>query len=305
MSNAAFSVARDMIRSRRRPIKVIQRDLSGMTVALTGGTDGMGCVAARRLVEMKATLYLLGRNPEKTARTVESLNRLVGEERAFAVACDLASLASVRAGAASLLEMCPRIDLLINCAGMNTSQKTMSVDGYDMNWVVNYLGAYVLTTLLLERIRASTPARIVNLSSAMSRMGRIDFDDLQLTRGWSGVKAYAQAKLATNIATVAMARHLADTGVAVHALNPGFIRTSLLRDLKGMYRIGQAFMRWMASPPEVGAERILRVALDPEYDGLSGRFFDEDTLRPSGENAPDEDTLERLWALSQEVVHGT
>ena len=302
MFDDARGLARDMFRSRRRAVTTVRRDLAGMTAVFTGGTDGMGRIAAMQLVEMKASVYLLGRDPEKTARTVEALNRLAGEERAFAVACDLASLASVRACAATLLEACPRIDLLVNCAGINTRRRQVTEDGHEMHWAVNYLGPFLLTALLLGRIRASAPARIVNLSSAMARFGRLHFDDLQLTRGWSTLAAYGQAKLATNMATVALARRLKGTGVTVNVLNPGFIRTALLRDLKGAMRAWQLIMRWLASPPEVGAERILRVALAPEYDGVSGRFVDEDELRPADENPPDEDAIERLWALSEQAA---
>ena len=304
MFDVAFSVARDMIRSRRRPVTAVRRGLSGMTAVFTGGTDGMGRVAAMRLVEMGATLHLPGRDPEKTRCAVEALNRLAGEERAFAADCDLASLKSVRACATGLLEVCPRIDLLVNCAGINTRQRTVSPDGYELNWAVNHLGPFVLTALLLERIRASAPARIVNLSSAMVRAGRIDFDDLQLTRGWSSLKGYAQAKLALNGTTVALARRLENTGVTVNALNPGFVRTALLRDFRGATRIWQVIMSRVASPPEVGAERIVRVAVSPEYESVSGRFFDEDKLCPPGAHVPDDDAIERLWELSQEAVRG-
>lgn len=302
MFDVAWSVARDMFRARRRPVTTVRRDLAGTTVVFTGGTDGMGRVAAMRLVEMGATLHLLGRDPEKTRRAVEALNRLAGEERAFAAACDLASLASVRACAATLLEACPSINLLVNCAGINTRRRRLSPDGHELNWAVNHLGPFVLTALLLERIRASAPARIVNLSSAMVRAGSIDFDDLQLTRDWSSLKGYAQAKLAMNGTTVALARRLEGSGVTVNALNPGFIRTALLRDFRGAMRIWQLIMHRVASPPEVGAERIVRVALSPEYEGVSGRFFDEDTLCPPGAHTPDNDAIERLWTLSQEAV---
>jgi len=304
MFDVAWSVARDMFRARRRPVTTVRRDLAGTTVVFTGGTDGMGRVAAMRLVEMGATLHLPGRDPEKTRYAVEALNRLAGEERVFAADCDLASLKSVRACAAGLLEVCPRIDLLVNCAGINMRQRTVSPDGYELNWAVNHLGPFVLTALLLERIRASAPARIVNLSSAMVRAGRIDFEDLQLTRGWSSLKGYARAKLALNGTTVALARRLENTGVTVNALNPGFVRTALLRDFRGAMRIWQVIMSRAASPPEVGAERIVRVAVSPEYESVSGRFFDEDKLCPPGAHVPDDDAIERLWELSQKAVQG-
>ena len=302
MWKAAADTAREMLCARKRPLTVTRRDLSGMRVVFTGATDGMGRLAAQRLAEMKATVYALGRNPSKTARTASDFNRLAGEERAFAVPCDLASLDSVRECADRLLEACPRIDVLVNCAGINTPRRLMTADGHEMNWSVNYLGAALLTERLLGRMRESAPARIVNLTSAMTRFGSIRFDDLQLTSGWSTLAAYAQAKLATNMATIAMALRLDGSGVAVNALNPGFIRTSLLRHYTGAKRASQLLMRWLASPPAVGAERILRLAVSPELEGVTGKIFHEDEARPPVGGETDEAAIERLRALTQDVL---
>jgi NAD(P)-dependent dehydrogenase (short-subunit alcohol dehydrogenase family) len=262
----------------------------------------MGRVAAQRLAEMNATLYILGRNPEKTRRVVDDLNRLTEEERAFGISCDLASLASVRACAAALLETCPSIDLLVNCAGTAVWERKISPDVFEMNWAVNYLGPFLLTGLLLDRIKESAPARIVHLSSAMESSGHIHFDDLQLTCNWTALKAVAQAKLATNMATIALARRLEGTGVTVNALHPGLIRTAPMRDVRGWIRVCQPLMRWFASPPEVGAERIIRVALAAEYEDVTGRYVYEDGIRPPNGEALDDAAVERLWLLSEEAV---
>ena len=302
MSSSRIGMFLDMFRARKHPVESVQRDLTGMTVVFTGGTDGMGRVAVGRLAKMNATLFILGRNPEKTARTVDELNRLVGEERASGLTCDLGSLASVRTCAATLLEQGPRINLLVNCAGANIYERTVNSDGYEMNWAVNYLGPYLLTHLLLDSIRESAPARIVNLSSATEIWGRIHFGDLQLTRNWSLFKSYAQAKLATNMATIALARRLEGTGVTVNALNPGFIRTALLRDITGIQKISRPVMNRFASPPEVGAERILTVALSPRYDSVSGKYIYEDAIRPPNKEALDDAIVERLWPLTQEAI---
>ena len=290
-------------RHRRHPVETVQRDLSGVTVVFTGGTDGMGRAAVGRLAQMNANLHILGRNPEKTARTVDELNRSNGAGRAVAAACDLSSLSSIRDCAGTLLRRCPRIDVLINCAGVNSWERSVSADGYEMNWAVNYLGPFLLTQLLLERIKASAPARIVNLSSETENVGHIHFDDLQLARNWTALKSYAQAKLATNMATIALARRLEGTGVTVNTLNPGFIRTALLRDVDGVQAIGKPLMNWLASPPEVGAERILTVALSPTYERVSGQFVSEDAIRQPNREALDDAAVERLWALSLEATH--
>ena len=289
--------------NRRYPVEAVQRDLSGAHVVFTGGTDGMGRVAVGRLAQMNANLHILGRNPEKTARTVDELNRLNNGGRAFALPCDLSSLSSVRDCASTLLEQCPRIDVLVNCAGVNSWERRVSADGHEMNWAVNYLGPFLLMQLLLERIKASAPARIVNLSSETEVIGHIHFDDLQLARNWTALRSYAQAKLATNMATIALARRLDGMSVTVNALNPGFIRTALLREIKGVKRIWKPLMNWLASPPEVGAERILTVALSPRYEGVSGQYVNEDAVRQPNKEALDDAVVERLWALSQEAAH--
>ena len=302
MSGGRLGMYLSTLRTRRHPAETVQRDLTGMRVVFTGGTDGMGHLAVRRLAQMNATLHIVGRNPEKTAQTVDDLNRVAGTARAVGVECDLGSLASVRACASTLLEQCPRIDLLVNCAGILVLERTLSPDGYELTWAVNYLGPFLLTQLLLDRIRESAPARIVHLSSSAAGAGRIHFDDLQLAHDWSGLKAYSQSKLATNMATRALARRLDGTGVTVNALHPGFTRTALVRDATGMGRLWRLMMKTFASPPEVAAERIVTVAVSPQYDGVSGQYVYEDAVRQHDRKALDDAAVERLWSLSQEFV---
>ena len=290
------------LRKRRRPADTIQRDLTGMRIVFTGGTDGMGYLAVRRLAQMNATLFIVGRNTEKTAATVDELNRLAGTARASGVECDLGSLTDVRACAATLLDRCPRIDLLVNCAGAMMWERTLSPDGFEMTWAVNYLGPHLLTQLLLDRLTESTPARIVHVSSSAASTGRIHFDDLQLTHNWGSLKAYSQAKLATNMATRALAGRIEGTGVTVNALHPGFTKTSLVRDAKGLRRLWRPLMKVFAAPAEVAAERILTVALSPRYDGMSGQYVYEDAVRRHDPRALDDAAVERLWALSEESV---
>ena len=291
-----------VLRRRSRAAEAVQRDLTGMRVALTGGTDGMGYLAARRMAQMNASLFILGRNAEKTARTVEELNRLSGSASAVGVECDLASLASVRACAAALLEQCPRIDLLVNCAGVIVWKRALSPDGYEMTWAVNYLGPHLLTQLLLDRLRESAPSRIVHLSSSAASSGRIHFDDIQLTRNWGALKAYSQSKLATNMATRALARRLEGSEVTVNALHPGLTRTALTRDARGMMRVFGLVLKVFGSPPEVASERILSAALSERYDGVNGQYIYEDAVRQHDRQALDDAAVEHLWSLSEESV---
>ncbi len=283
----------------------LKKDLTNKTIVFTGGTDGMGKVAVQKLAKMGATIMLLGRSKEKTLRVVSELNKIANKENTHYVPCDLASQKSIRNAAETILEKCPRIDLLINCAGAQTgAERKVTNDGYETNWAINHLGPFLLTNLLLERIEESAPARIVNLSSATEKSGHIHFEDLQLAENWSVFKAYPQAKLAMNICTRKMARELEGSGVTVNALNPGFIKSNLLRDLKGWTAlIGVPYMFFFASKPEVGANRILRVALSDEYENISGKFVYEDVVRNPNPEALDDSIVERVWKISKEQVN--
>ena len=216
---------------------------------------------------------------------------------------DLASQASIRNAANIILEQCPRIDLLINCAGMNAGERRVTEDGMEMSWAVNHLAPFFLNQLLLERLKASAPSRIVNLSSATEQRGHIHLEDIQLTKRWSTFRSYTQAKLAMNMCTRKLAKELEGSGVTVNALNPGFIKTNLLRSLKGWESIvGVPYMFFFASKPEVGADRILRVALSDEYQNVSGKFVYEDKIKDPNPEALNDELVERVWDISNKHI---
>jgi len=224
----------------------LQTDLHGKTVVFSGGTDGMGKTAVEKLAKLGARIMLLGRSKEKTMAVVKEINEMAQHTDGDAVhyvPCDLACQKSIRTAASIILEKCSRIDLLINCAGMNSGIRKVTEDGLEMSWAVNHLAPFLLSNLLLDRLKESSSsmassARIVNLSSASEKYGHIHFEDIQLEKsGWSTIKSYSQAKLAMNMCTRKMAKELLSSGsthnVFVNALNPGFINSNLLRDLSG------------------------------------------------------------------------
>ena len=278
------------------------KNLAGKTVVFTGGTDGMGRVAVQMLYNMGADVVLLGRTEAKGMAVADEIRSSDGPGTISFEVCDLASMQSVRACADRVLAVHDRIDILVNCAGANVAERTVTDEGFEFAWAVNYLGPFLLTTLLLERLKRSAPARIVNLSSDTEALGHLDFGDLQTEHDWSPLKSYAQAKLAVNAFTIDLARKLEGTGVTVNALNPGFINSNLLRDLKGIQGLFRGIMRLFASPPEVGADRIVRLAVSSAYQGRTGEFVSEDTIEAPNPEALDPTVREELTGVSESAV---
>ncbi len=292
----------DTFLARQSTAMVPNHDLTGKTVVFTGGTDGMGRVAVERLASMGADICLLGRNMTKTQRVASELGAAGHQGRCTVVGCDLGSLDSVRKAASDILKQCGRINFLINCAGANISERTLTPEGYEMNFVVNYLGPFLLTELLLDRARATPSARIVNLTSATQKMGHLDFDDLHRERNWSLFVTYAQAKLCMIMHARDVAGRLDGSDVTINCLNPGYIRSSLTRNVKGWERVFVTLFGRLAAPTWVGGERIVAAALDSRYDGVSGQFIHEDVLRPPNPEALDSTKAARLLALSREMT---
>ena len=292
----------DTFLARKTMDRVPNRDLKGTTVVFTGGTDGLGRVAVDRFAEMGAGICLFGRNLPKTRRVLDDLTA-AGHRGPFSIVeCDMGSLDQVRGAAEQVLAQHERIDYLINCAGANTPERRLSADGYEMNFAVNYLGPFLLTELLLERIRATPSARIINLASATQEVARLNFDDLQLEAGWSLLQSYARAKLCMIMHGRDVARRLEGSGVSINCLNPGYIRTNLLRGTKGFERLFATLFGGLAAPAWVGGERIIAAALDQDYAGVSGKFIYEDMLLDPNPLALDDAKVARLMDISRRMA---
>jgi len=261
--------------------------LHGKTALITGSTDGVGWVVASRLGQAGARVLIHGRDQQRGERVVAAVNAAGGT--AEFLAADFASLAEVRRLADSVRKTETRLDILINNAGIGTAgaARLTSNDGHELRFAVNYLAGFLLTYLLLPLMRQSTPARIVNVSSAGQQA--IDFDDVMLTRGFSGSRAYCQSKLAQIMFTIDLARELAASGVIVNALHPAtYMDTAMVR------RAGVTPM----STVEQGAEAIMQLAVSPAVEGRSGRYFNGLNETRANAQAYDDAARQKLRALS-------
>jgi NAD(P)-dependent dehydrogenase (short-subunit alcohol dehydrogenase family) len=266
-------------------------NLDGKTALVTGSTDGVGRVVAQRLAAAGARVLIHGRDAERGRRAVADISKAGGT--AEFLPADIGSLAEVRRLADTVRQQETRLDVLINNAGIGTAgaSRQTSADGHELRLAVNYLAGFLLTRLLLPLIQASMPARIVNVSSAGQQA--LDFDDIMLTRAYSGRRAYCQSKLAQIMFTLDLAQELAGSGVTVNALHPAtYMDTAMVR---------RAGVTPMSSVDE-GAEAILNLAASPDLATRSGRYFNGLREARADRQAYDDAARRRLMEISLELT---
>ena len=282
-------------------------DMQGKTVVVTGANSGIGLETAAALAAMGARVIVTARNADKGRAAVAAIaQRAGGEAQVQLVVFDLADLSSVRRGAGEILEQAPRVDVLVNNAGLVLSERTETVDGFEATFGTNHLGPFLLTNLLLERIRASAPARIVNVASTAHNAARkgMPFDDLQSEKKYATMRVYGQSKLANILFTLELARRLEGSGVTANSLHPGTVRTGYGAD--GDARGLLAFGIKIASPfflsPAKGARTSVYLASDPAVAGVSGQYFVKCKAKQPKRWARDPEAARRLWQVSEDLV---
>jgi NAD(P)-dependent dehydrogenase (short-subunit alcohol dehydrogenase family) len=267
--------------------------MTGRTVLVTGATDGLGRALAARLVDAGATVLVHGRNPERIAATVDELRRAAGADgRVRSYRADFASLAPVRDMADELVAAEPRLDVLVNNAGIGTNvpggeERMESADGYELRFAVNYLAGHLLTERLLDLLERSAPARVVNVASAGQMP--LDFGDLMLERGYDGVRAYCQSKLAQIMQAISLSERLDPARITANALHPAtYMPTKIVPS--------------PISTLEEGVEATFRLVADDSLSGVSGHYFDGTHEAAAYPQAYDPDARARLAATSNELI---
>jgi len=281
-------------------------DMTGKTVVVTGGNSGIGRETALALATAGARVVITARDASRGDAAVSAIRSASGNEQIEVAVFDLADMASVRSGASQLLALCDRIDVLVNNAGLVLSERHETPDGFESTFAINHLGPFLLTTLLLERVKQSVPARIVNVASTAHKGARrgLDFDDLQSSRRYSGMQVYSKSKLANIHFTTALARRLASTGVTVNCLHPGTVATGYGRDgdAKGMLALGIKIASPFFLTAEKGARTSIYLASSPEVSQVTGKYFVKCKQRRPSKAARDDAAADRLWEVSEDLV---
>jgi retinol dehydrogenase-14 len=279
------------------------RPMAGRTVLVTGGTGGIGRATALGLAAMGAHLAITGRDRGRAEDAAREI-RAAGGGQVDVFVADLSAQSEVRALAEEALQRLSRIDVLVNNAGGYWNTRHVTADGLERTFALNYLAPFLLTSLLLGRLKQSAPARVVTVSSNVQAMGRIDFDDLQGERSYSGARAYNQSKLANVLFTYELARRLQATSVTANALHPGVVRTSFGAEDPGrVQRLFTPFMRPFMKTPAQGAATSIHLAAAPALEQMTGRYFANSKPRKSAKRSYDEAAAARLWHVSTDLVH--
>jgi NAD(P)-dependent dehydrogenase (short-subunit alcohol dehydrogenase family) len=274
----------------------------GKTVLVTGSTGGIGRATAVGLAMMGAHLAIAGRQRGSIEFAAAEIGAAGGGQVETFVA-DLSSQAEVRRMAAEVLERLPRIDVLVNNVGGYWNTRQVTVDGLELTFALNHLAPFLLTNLLLDRLEHSAPARVVTVSSKAHTSGRIDFDDLQGERSYSGARAYSQSKLANVLFTAELARRLQATSVTANALHPGVVRTSFGAEDPGrVQRLFTPYMRRFMKSPDEGATTSIHLSTAPELDQVTGRYFADKEPKKSSKRSYEEIAAARLWQVSADLV---
>ena len=276
--------------------------MQGRTCVVTGATSGIGFETAQALLRRGARLVLVARSRGKAEDAVTMLTAATGQRDVTVVQGDLGVQADVRRVAAELLACCPRIDVLVNNAGVVNLERRLTVDGIEETLAVNHLGYYLLTRLLLERLLGSAPARIVNVASDAHRFARVDLDDLQGVHRYRALRVYGRSKGCNILFSYELARRLAGTGVTVNCCHPGAVRTGLGQNngrvASALSKVVGAFFR----TPAQGAATSIRLATAADLASVTGQYFANEQPKRSSAATYDAAVQRRLWEESARLT---
>jgi NAD(P)-dependent dehydrogenase (short-subunit alcohol dehydrogenase family) len=274
--------------------------MQGKTVVITGATSGIGAVVALRLAEQGARIVMVARDRQRAEHTLRDLHTANPRQAHTAFYADLSRLAQVKRVAAQIAAAEPKIDVLMNNAGLIASRNQKTEDGLELMFAINHMSYFVLTNLLLERLRSAGSARVVSTSSQAHRRAHLDFKRLQEQKGWTG---YGNTKLCNILFTRELARRLAGTGITANCLHPGFVATRFGDNTGAALRASLAVAkRLFALSPEEGAKTMVYLASSSQLAGQSGGYYERCALADPSPEAQSDANAQRLWELSAAIA---
>jgi NAD(P)-dependent dehydrogenase (short-subunit alcohol dehydrogenase family) len=280
-------------------------NMQGKVCIVTGANSGIGKATALGLAQMGATVVMVSRNKVKGEEAQNEIKEKSGNDAIDLMLADLSSQESIRQLAENFQQHYEQLHVLINNAGVVNLTRRETSDEYEMMFAVNYLAPFLLTNLLLEKLKASAPARIINVSSDSHEAGYIEMEDLQSEKQYKFMRSYGQSKLAVVLFTYELARRLQGTGVTANCLHPGFVATNIGQN--GVGSIGRGITKLIFSmlgiSPEEGAKTSIYLASSPEIEGVTGKYFVKSIPVRSAPISYDETLQRQLWEESAKLVN--
>lgn len=278
-------------------------EMRGKVCLVTGSSSGIGKETALGLARLGATVVMVCRDRARGEAARYEIASAGGGATVDLLLADLSSQAAIHSLAEELTSRYPRIDVLVNNAGALNTARRLTDDGIEMTFAVNHLAYFLLTNLLLDTLKASAPARIVNVASDSHTNAHINFDDLQGARRYRGMQAYGQSKLANILFTYELARRLQGSGVTANCLHPGVVATGFGHNNGRLISLGFRLIAPFVTKPDEGAKTSIYLASSPQVDGVSGKYFVKCKETRSSAASYDEAAARRLWDLSAELTH--
>ena len=271
---------------------------------ITGANSGIGKATSSALAKLGAHAIMVCRDSARGEEARSEVIQTAGvtKDGVSLMIADLASFASVRKLASDFLQTSQPLHVLVNNAGVILGNRSVTVDGFETTFQVNYLSHFLLTNLLLDELRASAPSRIVNVTSSAHAGGHMDFSDLQEEKGYSGFKSYSQSKQAQVLFTLELAKRLEGTDVTVNCVHPGAVATNWGRHSAGLLSVGVRLGSIFMLSPEKGADTSVYLASSPEVSGVTGMYFYKRKVAQPSKESLDDDAARRLWDMSVQLT---